>query len=49
MLARHKRDHAAFARRVAATLTLIRDKESLLAQAAAMEKEAEQLEQEAEH
>jgi hypothetical protein len=44
--ARDKRELAAFIRRVAATMSLKADREALLAQAAAVDAEAERLEQE---
>ena len=44
MLARDKRDLAAFVRQLARAISLIRDKEALLTQAAEIEAEAEQLE-----
>ena len=46
--ARDKRDLAAFVRRVAAVLSLNADRDSLLAQAAAIEVEADRIEREAE-
>jgi hypothetical protein len=42
--ARDKRELAAFVRRVAATISLKADREALLAQAAAIEAEAERIE-----
>jgi hypothetical protein len=42
--ARDKRELAAFVRRVAATVSLKADRETLLAQAAAIEAEAERIE-----
>jgi hypothetical protein len=44
MEARDKRELAAFIRRVAATMSLKADREALLAQAAAIEAEAERIE-----
>ena len=43
-VARHKRELAAFVRRVAATMSLKADRDALLAQATAIEAEAEKIE-----
>jgi hypothetical protein len=45
--ARDKRDLAAFVRRVAAAMSLTVDREALLAQAAAIEAEADKIERDA--